>query len=111
MNIGFKACIVPVLIFVVMSLIFGILKGKSAILISGFNTLPKRERDLYDKAYMARDMRNSYALWSLIMFIGAVCSYAISGYAAIFAYIIWGVLFFKEVRLDPYKAFEKYLIK
>lgn len=30
---------------------------------------------------------------------------------AIPAFLIWIILFFKEVRLDPHKAFEKYLLK
>lgn len=111
MKIGFVLCIVLVPCFAVLSVIFGIFKEESAKLISGFNTLPKKEQDLYDKAFMARDMRNSFALWSVIMLIGAVCSYFISGYSAIIAYIIWGILFFKDVHLDAHKAFNKYLIK
>lgn len=39
---------------------------------------------------------------------GAICSYFISMYIAIVAYLIWLVLFFKEVHLDAEKAFEKY---
>lgn len=108
MNMGFLLCIVLVPCFAVTSLIFGIMKEKSAKLISGFNTLPQKEQDLYNKAYMARDMRNSCVLWSLIMLIGAVCSYAISSYVAIIA---WGILFLKDVHLDAHKAFEKYLLK
>ena len=110
MNIGFWMCFVMVPFFAVIALIFAIGKEKSAILISGFNSLPKREREKYGKARMARDMRNSFALWSLVMLIGAVAS-LLSGYAAIVAYLIWMILFFREVRFDPHMAFEKYLIK
>ncbi len=45
------------------------------------------------------------------MLIGAVLSFFITPYMAIPAYVIWLVLFFKEVHLDARKAFEKYLIK
>jgi len=30
---------------------------------------------------------------------------------AIPAYVIWIVLFFRDVHFDPHKAFEKYLLK
>ena len=110
MNIGFLACIIMVPCFVIIALIFAIGKEKSAILISGFNSLPKKERDQYDQAQMAADMRNSFALWSLIMLIGAIAS-LISAYFAITAYIVWIILFFREVHLDAHKAFDKYLIK
>lgn len=110
MNIGFYMCIVLVPVFLILVLIFGIGKERSADLIAGFNSLPKAERERYDKAKIARDKRNSCSIWTLIMLIGAVASLW-SGYAAIVAYILWIILFFKEVHLDPHKAFEQYLIK
>ena len=45
------------------------------------------------------------------MIIGAVMSYFVTTYMAIPAYIVWLILFFKEVHLDAHKAFEKYLRK
>ena len=41
MRIGFYTCIVLVPCFAVLSLVFGMLKEKSARLVSGFNTLPR----------------------------------------------------------------------
>lgn len=84
------------------------MKEKGAKLISGFNSLPKREQEKYDQAQMSKDMRNSFTLWTFIMLIGALASLH-SGYAAIAAYVIWLILFFREVHLDPHKAFDKYL--
>lgn len=110
MNIGFWMCVILVPCFAVMALIFGIWKEKSARFISGFNTMPAEEQNLYDKAYMARDMRNSCVLWTLLMLAGAAGSYAVSGYMAMAAYIIWLALFFKDVHLDAHKAFRKYLL-
>ena len=84
------------------------MKEKGAKLISGFNSLPKREQEKYDQAQISKDMRNSFTLWAVIMLIGALAS-LLSGYAAIGAYVIWLILFFRKVHLDPHKAFDKYL--
>lgn len=111
MRIGFYMCIVLVPCFVVLSLVFGMLKEKSARLVSGFNTLPRHEQEKYDKKRMAKDCRNQFALWSVIMLAGAVGSWFLSGLFAAGAYIIWLVLFFKEVHLDAEKAFAKYKIR
>ena len=41
MNIGNITCIVMAVMFLIFSLIFGLLKEKGAILICGFNSLSK----------------------------------------------------------------------
>ena len=78
------------------------------MLISGFNTLSKEKRDEYDRKRISKDMRNSLFLWSAIFFIGCVLSYFVSFYFAIAAFVLWLVLFFREVKSDPNKAFGKY---
>lgn len=108
--IGFYSCFILAVFFAMLGLLFGIFKEKAARFISGFNSLPKYEQDLYDKAFLVRDMRNSCFLWAGVMLAGAAAS-LISPYCAIIAYIIWGILFLKEVHLDAHKAFEKYLRK
>ena len=108
MNVGFWSCLVMAPLFALLALLFAIGKEKTAGLITGFNGLPKAEQALYDKMRMAKDMRNSCALWSAIMLVGAAVSYAVSGYVAIFAYLIWLALFFKDVGFDTRKAFQKY---
>lgn len=110
MNMGFWCCIVLVPGFAATGLWFGIRKEKSARFVSGFNSLPKREQERYDKALLARDMRNTSFLWAGIMLTGALAS-LISPYFAIAAYISWVIVFFKDVHMDPHKAFEKYLMK
>ena len=87
------------------------LKRKAAKFVAGFNTLSEEEQDLYDKAYISRDIRNQCFTWSAIMLIGAVLSYFVTPYMAVLAYIVWLVLFFKDVHWDNHKAFEKYLLK
>jgi hypothetical protein len=90
------------------ALLFTILKEKGAMLISGFNTMSKEERKLYDKAKMSKDQRNACIIWTIIWGIGAILSYCITQYIAIIALVIWLVVFFKNVHLDAEKAFGKY---
>lgn len=111
MNIGFCSCIILVPCFATIGLLFGILKEKSAKFVSGFNELSKEEQAMYDKAYIAKDMRNSCFLWTAIMLLGTLLSYFLTPYFAIVAYIVWAILFFKNVHMDAKKAFRKYLLK
>lgn len=111
MNIGFWLCGVLVIPFSIIGVLFAIFKEKAAKFVSGFNSLSKEEQELYDKAYISRDIRNQCFMWAVIMLTGAVLSYFLSPYMAIPAFIIWLVLFFKDVHFDTYKAFKKYLLK
>lgn len=111
MNIGAWMCGILVIPFLIIGVLFGIFKGKAAKFVSGFNSLPKKEQELYDKAYISRDIRNQCFLWSAIMAIGTVLSYFITPYMAIVSYVSWLIWFFKNVHFDNHKAFEKYLLK
>ena len=109
MNIGFVTCIVLAILFLIIGIIFSLLKEKGAKYVSGFSTLNHPEK--YDKAYISLDMRNQCFIYTVILSLGAILSYFISAYIAIPTYIIWGIVFFKSVHFDAEKAFEKYLIK
>lgn len=109
MNIGFYICIVFLITFVLMAVIFSLLGEKGAMLISGFNTLPKEKRELYDKKRMSRDQRNMFLIWAAIMAAGSVLSLFVSQYMAAAAGAVWLIAFFKEVHLDAEKAFAKYM--
>lgn len=109
MNIGFVACLVLAILFLIIGIVFALLKEKGAKYVSGFRTLNHSEK--YDKAYISLDMRNQCFTYALILFLGAIISYFISTLIAIPTYVLWGILFFKSVHLDAEKAFEKYLIK
>lgn len=111
MNIGFYFCGVLVVPFFLIGILFAFYKEKAAILVSGFNSLSKKEQALYDKARISRDVRNQCFTWSAIMLIGAVLSYFVTSYMAIPSFAVWLYLFFREVHFDAHKAFEKYLIK
>lgn len=109
MNVGFVACITLAVLFLVLGIMFALLKEKGAYFVSGFRTLNHPEK--YDKAYISRDMRNQCFIYFVILSIGAILSYFISAVISIPTYIIWAIVFFKSVHLDAEKEFEKYLIK
>lgn len=68
--------------------------------------MSEEEKALYDKAYIARDIRNSCVIWTAIMLIGALGSLFLTQYFAFAAYIVCGMLFFKDVHFDARKAFK-----
>ena len=111
MNIGFWSCIILVILFLIIGVLFAIFKEKATKFVSGFNSFSKEEQALYDKASISRDIKNQCFIWAGLMLIGTVLSYFLTPYMAIPAFIIWIVLFFKEVHFDTHKAFEKYLLK
>ena len=108
MNIGFIVCGGACLLFLLLTLIFTIFKEKSVMLISGFNTMQKEKRELYDKEKLSKDHRNIFLIWAIIQGIGAILAYYISQYIAIIAFIIWLIVFFKDVHLAEEKAFGMY---
>lgn len=109
MNTGCWMCAILVPGFALIGLLFGILKERAAKFVAGFNMLPQNEQNLYNKAGIAKGIRNSCLLWALIMLIGAAGCYFLSGYFAIPTYLVWLILFFKDLHVDAHKAFEKYL--
>ncbi|MDE6034517.1 MAG: DUF3784 domain-containing protein [Ruminococcus sp.] len=111
MNIGFYMCIILVPVFFTIGLLFGIFKDKATKFVSGFNSLSEKEQNLYDKVAISQDIRNSCFIWTSVMLIGALGSLFLTSYFAIIAYVVWGILFFKDIHFDVHKAFDKYLIK
>lgn len=95
--------------FVLFALLFAIGKERAAILVSGFNALAKEERQKYDRKRLSKDMRNSFLLWAVILFVGAVGQWLVTPVIAMFAFFIWIAVFAKDVHLDVHKAFDKYL--
>ena len=57
---------------------------------------------------MSKDHRNMFLIWTAILGVGALLSLLISTYMAIPAFIVWIIMFFKDVHLDEEKAFGKY---
>lgn len=108
MSTGAIACLTLSIFFLVLSLCFAFLKEKGAILVSGFNSFSKAEREKYDKKKLSMDMRNSFFLWSMLLFVGAIFSYILSKYCAIIALILWLILFFRDFHISSEKAFKKY---
>lgn len=108
MNQGVLVCLMFAILFFIFTVLFAVLKEKGAMLVSGFNTLPKAERVHYDHARISKDMRNFLFLCTGTFVLGAVCSYLISSYLAVVTILIWIVLMAKNTRLDAKKAFQKY---
>ena len=94
MNIGFWSCIILVIPFVIIGVLFAIFKEKATKFVSGFNSFSKEEQAMYDKAQISRDIRNQCFIWTVIMLAGATLSCFLTPYMAIPTYIIWLVLFF-----------------
>ncbi|MBT9778006.1 DUF3784 domain-containing protein [Clostridium sp. MCC353] len=101
-------CVSLAAVFCLLGIVFALSGEKGAMLVSGFNTLSKEEREKYDRKQISLDMRNSLFLWSGILGAGAVCSIIFHWGMAAAALLIWLVLFFRDVHLDAHKAFEKY---
>ena len=108
MNLGVTICGILCVVFLLFALLFTVLGEKAAILISGFNAMPKEQRELYDKSKMSRDHRNAFLVWAAIQGTGVILSYCVTQYIAIGAFGIWLIVFFKDVHLDEDKAFGKY---
>lgn len=109
MNIGFVACLVLAILFLIIGIVFALLKEKGAKYVSGFRTLNHPEK--YDKASISLDIRNQCFIYFVILSIGAIISYSLSAYIAIAALLVWLIIFFHNFNLDAEKAFEKYLTK
>lgn len=108
------SCVVGGILCWIMAALFAVLKGKAAILIGGFNVMPKAQREQYDREWMSRDMRNSFVLWAVILDVGGGLAYLFSTHSiaiAIVSIIIWLIAFFRDVHLDEEKAFGKYKLK
>jgi hypothetical protein len=110
MNTGVFICIIFGALFAILAILFALLKERATMLISGFNTLPKEDRDKYDKARLSMDRRNAFFIWTVIFALGAIASFFISSYAVVIAIIVWLILFFRDLHLDAEKAFKKFKV-
>ena len=95
MNIGFWLCEVLVIPFVIIGVLFAIFKRKKRLkFVSGFNSLPKEEQALYDKAHISRDIKKSvfYMGWhnvsrsSVVLFFNTIYGYSGFYYLARFIF-------------------------
>lgn len=96
------------ILFLLLALLFAALGEKGAMLVSGFNTMPRDKREQYDKVSISKDQRNLFFLWSGLWAAGAFSIWLISGKIIYVILVIQLVLFFREVHLDEEKVFGKY---
>ena len=108
MNVGTVLCLILGGSFLLLGILFAVLKEKGAILLSGFNSYSKEEREKFNQAAICKDTSNNFFIWFAVFLIGAILSHFIFSYSAIVAFIVWLVLFIKDCHLDVEKAFGKY---
>ena len=107
-NVGAISCGVLCALFLLLGAIFSALRERGVRLISGFGSLPPEKRALYDTERMWRDQRNNFFIWAAVFAVGAALSLLVSQGFAIAAFVVWLVLFLRDVHFDAEKAFAKY---
>lgn len=107
-NVGAISCGIFGALFLLLGAVFAALGGRGVRFISGFGSLPPERRKLYDTERMWRDRRNGFFIWTAVFAAGAALSLLASQYFAVAAFIVWLVLFLKDVHFSAEKAFEKY---
>jgi len=101
-------CLLLMSIFLLLGLIFALLKEKACILISGYNFKTAEERKDYDEKRLSRDMCHFFLICSGILLIGGVASYFWGSVCFWITLAVWLIYFFKNVHMDDEKAFGKY---
>ncbi len=107
-NVGAISCGIFGALFLLLGILFAALGERGVRFISGFDSLPPEKRKLYDTERMWRDRRNGFFIWTAVFAAGAALSLLASQYFAVAAFIVWLVLFLKDVHFSAEKAFEKY---
>ena len=95
--------------FIIIAVVFVLLKEKGVKLMAGFNDFSKEKQALYDRKKIVSDTKNSLLVWSAVLLVGGLLSF-FSFYFGIVGGVVWLVLFCKNVKFDADKAFEKYKI-
>lgn len=83
--------------------IFFVLKEKGAMLVSGFDSIPKNKKDDYDKKQISLDMRNALFLWGVVLLIGAILSQIIHEYFGVGAMCLFFILV-----INSFGTFDRY---
>lgn len=108
---GTVACAALGVLFCLLGGGFFLAGPKAALFVSRFSTLPPSERARYDTAALSRDYARRFLGWGVLLLVGAGASALWSGWAAPLALAVWQVLFWRQVRWDPERAFERYDLK
>lgn len=107
-NVGAITCGIFFAVFLLLGIVFAVLRERGVRLISGFGALEPEEQALYDTERMWRDQRNSIFIWAAVFAVGLVLSLLVWQGFSVAAFVVWLVLFFRNVHFDAKKAFEKY---
>lgn len=98
------------LMFLAIALIFQAKKEKACKLLGGFNFFTEAQQARYDRARMARDYKRFFYHLAAVMGAGAVLCLWLRYWAFGLAIAVMLVMTGRVFRIDPEKAFEKYLI-
>ncbi|MDO4270567.1 MAG: DUF3784 domain-containing protein [Eubacteriales bacterium] len=108
MNWGTVCCLAFAAVFALIGALFAALRGRAAMLVSGFNTLPPSKRAQYDTAKLSRAYRNLFLCWTALFAAGALASVWVHEGAAVAAVVVWLTWLGRTVRWDAEKAFAPY---
>ncbi|GKX67158.1 DUF3784 domain-containing protein [Inconstantimicrobium mannanitabidum] len=95
-------------IFGLLGMIFLIFKEKSCVLISGYNSKTKKEREEYDEVRLSKDERNFFFKCAIVNLSGAILSIFIGAASVWIAFAVWIIYFLKNLHFDAEKTFAKY---
>jgi hypothetical protein len=101
-------CLLMMGIFLLLGLLFALLKEKACMLISGYNFKTAEERKDYDEERLSRDMRNFLFVCGGIFLLGGIAAFLWGIVCFWISLIVWLIYFFKNVHMDDEKAFGKY---
>lgn len=107
MNRFILGSIIMSILFLIISLVFFILKEKSCILISGYNFKTKSERLNYDEVKLSNAYGKTCLKYSLIFLFGSLGCILFGNMFFGVTLCIFLIYFFKDFKLDD-TIFDKY---
>lgn len=102
------ACLLTACVLAVGWYFFSLLKGHAAVFVIGFLSIPEEKRKQYDTDRLVKDVRDSFAVSALVLAVGFVLGITVHVFCSAFLFIMWLLVFFRNVNLDKEQAFEKY---
>ena len=108
MNIGTIACLIFAGLFAAVAGVFALLGPKGALLVSGFQSIPKERRQTYDMDKLSRDQRRALLLWAALWLSGALLCQLAGPRMSFLAGVLWLAVFLRDVHGDAERAFAKY---
>ncbi|MGM9940572.1 MAG: DUF3784 domain-containing protein [Bulleidia sp.] len=102
------ACLITACIFALIAYYFTILKGNAAVFLPGFLLFSEERRKQYDTDRMIREKRDVIAGWATTLLIGSLLGFLVHPFCSAFLFVMWLLIFFRDVNLEKEEAYEKY---